>query len=77
MLLFLRLPRQCAHWLAMTREEEEEIATPVCALACNDRKAYDRLKDFRMVLIAPFSSRETWAWEMPKAVATSIWVFPS
>ena len=41
--------------------------------------AYDQemLTDFRMAEIAPFSNRETWAWEMPKLPATSIWVLPS
>ena len=32
---------------------------------------------FRIVLMAPFSRRETWAWEIPRVLATSIWVLPS
>lgn len=32
---------------------------------------------FRIVPMAPFSNLETWAWEMPKTLATSIWVLPS
>ena len=32
---------------------------------------------FLIWLMALFSSRETWAWEMPTALATSIWVRPS
>jgi len=32
---------------------------------------------FLMVLIAPFSRRETCAWEMPTSADTSICVFPS
>lgn len=32
---------------------------------------------FLMVLMAPFSSRDTWAWEMPTSAETSIWVLPS
>ena len=39
--------------------------------------SHETLTDFRMALMAPFSSRETWAWEIPRASATSIWVFPS
>ncbi len=35
------------------------------------------LTDFRMAPMAFFSSRDTWAWEMPTMDATSIWVFPS
>ncbi len=31
----------------------------------------------RMAEMAPFSSRDTWAWEIPRESATSIWVFPS
>ena len=34
-------------------------------------------KCLRMVLMAPFSSRLTWAWEMPTSAETSIWVLPS
>ena len=33
--------------------------------------------DLRIWEIAPFSNRETWAWEIPKELATSIWVRPS
>ena len=32
---------------------------------------------FLMVLMAPFSRRLTWAWEMPTSALTSIWVLPS
>ena len=32
---------------------------------------------FLMVLMAPFSSRETCAWEIPTSAETSICVFPS
>ena len=32
---------------------------------------------FLMVLMAPFSSLDTWAWEIPTSAETSIWVFPS
>ena len=39
--------------------------------------SYDTLTDLRMELMAPFSRRETWAWEMPRKLATSIWVLPS
>ena len=45
-----------------------KLLTPNC---------YETLMNFRMVLMAPFSRRETWAWEMPKRLATSIWVLPS
>ena len=38
---------------------------------------YEMRMLLRMALMAPFSSRETWAWEMPRAPATSIWVLPS
>ena len=37
----------------------------------------ETLTDLRMALMAPFSRRETWAWEMPRELATSIWVLPS
>ena len=37
----------------------------------------DTLTAFLMALMAPFSSLDTWAWEMPRVPATSIWVFPS
>ena len=30
-----------------------------------------------MAWMAFFSSRETWAWEMPTSAETSIWVLPS
>ena len=43
----------------------------------NDNFPYETLSDFRMAPIAPFSSRDTWAWEMPSRQATSIWVWPS
>ena len=33
--------------------------------------------NFRRELMAPFSSRETWAWEICSSFATSIWVLPS
>ena len=46
------------------------------ALVC-EAIIYDTLTDLRMVLMAPFSRRETWAWEMPRVLATSIWVLPS
>ena len=50
---------------------------PVCA----DRSAqtgffYDTIS-FRRRFRAPFSRRETWAWEMPMVRATSVWVLPS
>ena len=32
---------------------------------------------FRSSQIAPFSNRDTWAWEMCMPFATSIWVIPS
>ena len=38
---------------------------------------YDTLTDLRIWEIAPFSSRDTWAWEIPSRLATSIWVLPS
>ena len=38
---------------------------------------YEMRMLLRMALMAPFSSRETWAWEMPRAPATSIGVLPS
>ena len=31
---------------------------------------------FLMAEMAPFSRRDTWAWEMPISVETSIWVLP-
>ena len=37
----------------------------------------ETLTDLRMAEMAPFSSRDTWAWEIPKREATSIWVLPS
>ena len=37
----------------------------------------ETLTDLRMAEIAPFSRRDTWAWEMPREPATSIWVLPS
>ena len=61
----------------------------VCALARNDvvlfgapitlnyNFSHETDTDFRMAEMAPFSSRDTWAWEMPRTPATSIWVFPS
>ena len=41
------------------------------------RSLQETLTALRMALMAPFSSRDTWAWEMPRAPATSIWVLPS
>ena len=32
----------------------------------NNNLPYDTLISLRMEAIAPFSSRDTWAWEMPK-----------
>ena len=43
----------------------------------NTNLHYDTLICFRIAEIAPFSNRDTWAWEMPIAWATSIWVRPS
>ena len=43
----------------------------------NNNLPYETLMLLRMALMAPFSSRDTWAWEMPKTPATSIWVLPS
>ena len=43
----------------------------------NDNLSYDTLTDLRRAAMAPFSSRDTWAWEIPRESATSIWVFPS
>ena len=43
----------------------------------NKTKGQEMLTYFRMVLMAPFSSRDTCAWEIPRWVATSIWVLPS
>ena len=37
----------------------------------------DTLNAFCMDLMAPFSKRETCAWEIPSVLATSICVFPS
>lgn len=31
---------------------------------------------FRILFSAFFSSRDTWAWEMPTSADTSIWVLP-
>ena len=48
--------------------------------SCRNKKRaiyYDTLTDFRMEEMAPFSRRLTWAWEIPRVFATSIWVFPS
>ena len=39
--------------------------------------SYDTLMFFLRVAIAPFSSRDTCAWEIPKVFATSIWVLLS
>ena len=38
---------------------------------------HETLTDLRMALMAPFSSRDTCAWDIPRAEATSIWVLPS
>ena len=38
---------------------------------------HETLTDLRMAEMAPFSRRDTWAWEMPRVLATSIWVLPS
>ena len=43
----------------------------------NNNLYYDTLICFRMVQMAPFSSRDTCACEIPSACATSIWVRPS
>ena len=37
----------------------------------------DTLTLFLRLPMAPFSRRLTWAWEIPRVDATSIWVFPS
>ena len=37
----------------------------------------DTLTDLRMAESAPFSNRDTCAWEIPNRAATSIWVLPS
>ena len=42
-----------------------------------EQSVYETLIDFRMAPMAPFSSLDTWAWDMPRVLATSIWVFPS
>ena len=38
---------------------------------------YETDTPFRKSEMALFSNLDTWAWEMPRAPATSIWVFPS
>ena len=45
--------------------------------ALNNNLPYETETLLRMAEMAPFSSRETWAWEMPSTLATSIWVLPS
>ena len=43
----------------------------------NNLSDYEILTDLRIAPMAPFSSLDTWAWEMPRWLATSIWVLPS
>ncbi len=43
---------------------------PVAALFHDTMAFFSRLS-------APFSRRETWAWEMPMRLETSVWVLPS
>ena len=58
-------------------ENEQKAGIQGGYVRAGGRPDQERLKDFRMVLIAPFSSRDTCAWEIPREVATSIWVLPS
>ncbi len=56
------------------------IANPqkssICICYAFQRAVMRQLMLLRIVPRALFSSRETWAWEMPTRPATSIWVFP-
>ena len=104
------MPRQCAHWLAMTRFSMISAAVLLqsttksvianqpagwCGnphprirrmlsphrgdkfITSNYNLSYETLTVLRMDEIAPFSNRDTWAWEIPRVEATSIWVLPS
>ena len=53
------------------------MTRPYRVTTVNDNLSHDTLSDFRMAAMAPFSSLDTWAWEIPREEATSIWVFPS
>ena len=52
-------------------------AMPLLGMTLPVRLFQETLTDLRMAEMAPFSKRETWAWEIPKLPATSIWVLPS
>ena len=76
-----RLPYAAFFWYFSWRDKKSTNASPINSnlqqgsqwLPC----FYDTAMIFRMAPMAPFSSRDTWAREMPSTPATSIWVRPS
>ena len=55
----------CTHLLSVITDKREFII------------GYEVEMALRKLLMAPFSNRDTWAWEMPTMPATSICVLPS
>ena len=55
-----------------TTEKNRDAVTKI-----NDHLSHETLIYLRILWMAPFSSLDTWAWEMPRVLATSIWVLPS
>ena len=72
-----RLPYDAFFGYFLVRTQESNIFRCTFVKSINDNLSHDTLTDLRIAAMAPFSSLDTWAWEMPREEATSIWVFPS
>ena len=74
-LLALQLRKRHAHSTPLPKHLQKHM--PGRGGKERERDQEVTLTDFRMALIAPFSNRDTCAWEIPNRAAPSIWVLPS